>query len=213
MDLAAVFGSGAGEEPLLEADETEGSRRPDGATEHPARVGMEAGRNVDGQDRGALGIDRLDGRGPVPGQGALQPDAQQGIDNQLRVPGQLAKGLAIAPRLAPGLAHLGRFRTLMSLIPELEDPHLQAIPPGEACHHVPITAIVTRPAQHRQPPGPGPALAQQVISGLTGPLHQFRPGAMTGDGRLIEGPHLGGGIEGIGELLAMGDRPGRHDLG
>ena len=213
MDLAAVFGTGAGEEPLLEADETEGGRRPNGATEHPARVGMEAGGDIDGQDRGALGIDRLDGAGPVPGQGALQPDAQQGIDDQIRVPGQLAKALAIAPRLAPGLAHLGRFRTQMPLIPELEEMHLQAIPPGEACHHVTITAIVTRPTQHRQSSGPGPVLAQQVIGGLTGTLHQFRPGAMTSDGRLIEGPDLGGGIEGIGELLAMGDRPGRHDMG
>ena len=71
MDLAAIFGAGASEQPLLEADETEGGRRPDGAAEYPTRVRMEAGGDVDGQDRGALGVDRLDRRGPVPGEGTL----------------------------------------------------------------------------------------------------------------------------------------------
>ena len=101
----------------------------------------------------------------------------------------------------------------MPLIPELEDPRLQAIASGEAGHHVAIAAVVARPAQHRQPLGRGPAPAQQVMGGLTGTPHQFRPRAMTGDGRLVKGPDLGSGIEGVGESFAVGERPTGHDVG
>ncbi len=69
-----------------------------------------------------------------------------------------------------------------------------------------LSTIIAGPAQQGDLARLWPALAQQTISSLAGPLHQFGAWNTAGNGRPIKGPHLLGGIKGIGQLVARGQR-------
>ena len=71
------------EEPGLETDKTQGQRSTRGSAQHPAAIGMQAGRNIDGEYRSVADVHGFDGGAPLAFQRALQAGTEQGVDNHI----------------------------------------------------------------------------------------------------------------------------------
>lgn len=181
QNQAAVFPALPREQSGLEANETQSKRRTYGYAQHPAAVGMQTRRNVDGKYRPTAGVHGLNGGAPDTFQRSLQTGAEQGIDNDiagLQVFG--AECLHRATGLAPGSAccrcstgdrFIGIVRLRTSGCCRRQRSNRETRFLGQTSHDIAIPAIIARATYHRDTACARKALSQQGECRATRALH------------------------------------------
>jgi epoxyqueuosine reductase len=193
-----------GEQPGVEGDEGDGHVRPDRAALHDSTVRMQATGNIDGHYRQTGPIDFLDGIAINTAYGALQPGAQQGIQQyaahfRIDVPGT---------DIHPGLP--GPLCGLRRVTPEPCERRNGVnlhFPPGllrEQGNQVAITGIVATTTENRESSGFGPAPQQRSPGGLCGALHELQSGYAGLDNGGIQTARLGSGKKLAGQFGSSG---------
>ncbi len=170
-----------------------------------AAIRVEAGRQVERDDRhagGAGAVDGLDGRGHRPARGAAQAGTEKRVHDQIgaaedrREPARI-RDLLDAP--APAPERVRRVAPHVGAPPHQQHAHHRAAGSEPARDHESITAVVALAAHdddrlaadRREPAGDE--------RGRAGPrvIHEARPGnAELADGARVERPHLRGGEDG-----------------
>lgn len=82
VQFAGVIGAVGGEQARLEADKREGVIGAQGAAAHPAAIGVEAARHVERQFRAVQGAGLSDPARVIAADVALQPHAEQAVDDE-----------------------------------------------------------------------------------------------------------------------------------
>ncbi|MCY1401361.1 hypothetical protein D9M71_164780 [compost metagenome] len=197
-----------GEQAQLETDEGHRQVRTHRNAKDAAGVGAEAGGDVHGQHRQSTGVDQADRLGVGLAHLAGQPGAQQGIHHYA------FQGSAFAPRLdthTRGSGFIPRQRRVAGQrigSAHRQHLHLPAGTLGQGRDKVAIAGIVAPPGQHAEASGFRPTPAQGAPGRVGGTLHQLEAGRAGGNEARIEVPHLGGGMERNGQVVAGG----RHGI-
>ena len=192
-----------GEQALFEADEAHRYVGADGTAENASTVGMQARRDIDRQNRGAVRIGRVDGARVVANQVALQPGAQHRVDNDVDLPRQAVERCRATPGRVPA-ARIQRRVTLQARgIAQLQHADLEPLLQGQPGNDVSVATVVAAPDKHGDVARSRPGFSQALEGSATGPLHQRLAGdAETLDRQAIEFPHLGGGVERSRQLVS-----------
>ena len=198
-----------GEQALLEADEGQGGRCLDRRTQNRAGVGVQAGGNVERQNRGGMRVHGVDGFAPVSFNVPLQSRAKNGVHQEIGII-QTSDGIGLDRNAGgEGVAPGGLRVAAQGLrIGERQHARAQSSLASQPGHHVAVTAVVAAAADHHDPPDFGPALAQQVEGGFAGPIHQGIAGdTPILDGEAVQLPHLGGAVQFDGQFAHDDDSP------
>ncbi len=173
----------AGFQSALAPDEAHRDLGMDGLAQHRTGVGVQPGRHIDRNDRGAGSIDRIDHLGVVVANLAVQPGAQQGVDDDIGLdaaggPGNRTADVQPGFRGPPGVAaqFFGRLQR--------DHARLHAGIAGQRRHHVAVAAVVaSATARHKafrlREPG-----THGAKNGPSGTLHEF----VAGDSMILDCP-------------------------
>ena len=210
-DLADAVRPVGGEQARLESDETDGGGGAYGIPQHHPTVGIKPRRDIDRQAGCGVRIDRRDGLGPVSGDRAVEPCAQQRIDDQvdgLRYPGERSP---VAARLLPARGIDGRIAAQPLTIAQLQYRHTQARLPRQTRNDEPVAGVVAGAGKHRDTARLRPSTAQQIEGGAPGALHQLKArNRELLDRQAIEATHLFAGIERARQVVGGGEGSKLH---
>ena len=189
LDLAGTEPARRDHEPHLRRMEGDRGTSLYRRADHLSGRGVDARRDVQGQDRDSDGVDLLDVACGVRARSATEARPEQRVDDDLGAPtglGEPDPELPDAPEV--------RLRVALHVVlgPRQDDfdrPPGLVEDPGD---DEPVAPVRTRPAPHGEPLGVGETPQPGGGGGGTGPLHQLESRALEG---FLRRPHLGGGVQ------------------
>ena len=188
--VAAVDPAGQQQMRRLAPEEGDGLDRADRNPHHGTAGAVDAAGQVDGENRGAVGVDRLDHVVRLAGDGPVQTGAEQGIDDQRRLADRLR--VERQHRIFPALCRQRRIALQAVPLAQQDDRHVAATCRQFGRRDKAVPAIVAGARDHQDRP-----LLHELHRGFRNRLarahHQREARRPRGDGEPVGALHFSGG--------------------